>query len=471
MSGIGALLLGVLVAGVVPALIGAVSLAAWRGAELRIRLVLAALAYPVGATLVSLAMILLGIAQIPLTVVSVPMVALLLALLACFAARRWLALEEPRPWPVALLDDLGGSWLRAGLGVGVFANLAFVWFEVSRKPIEIWDAFAVWTLRAKAWSARQSLILDPADPFYLGGGARTDYPPHASLLHAWPAIGLGEWNDIVVNLPWALVYSSAVLLVYAVARLTHGRLWGWVGAFALSGLPLFVVHASHAGYADVILAAHFLLVVSTAFLADRARSLGHSSDRVWRALSVGFVLSLPLIKLEGVPLMVAAAVGLVLQSGDGGKSGRRKRWPLLLAAVLVAVMVAAANQALRDYVASTQLHVEAVGPVLSDLFLRGNWNLLWLLFWGLAVAQISGVGAAPTRRLSVMIMIPFVPFLYVLWCTDAWQFAVNRTADSRLFLALAPAAVLYVSVAAAELWAAQAAVPTPVRRGKGKKPG
>ncbi len=454
MNGYGALAFGILVAGVFPCMVGSLCLAAWLAGRVGDRLVAAGLMYPAGATLISLTMLGFGLLGVPLDRRTIAVAALLAA--AALGTIAWRALagadavdgESREPLPSGLRRPLS-----VGLGALVAAKVGFVFFEAARKPIEVWDAFAVWTMRAKVWSARQSLVLDPADPFYLGGGARTDYPPHVSLLHAWVAIGIGEWNDVLVNLPWAFYYLSAVLLVYAVARRTLSSDWAMAGAIGLSGLPLFVIHATHAGYADGILAVHFLAVAALGYTADCARGRADTDRSAWLVLWAGFLLSLPLVKLEGVPLMVAGALGVVAQaSRRGGGSARRRGMALAAVVVAVAVVVALFNQGLRNYVASTELHAGALRAVLLDLFAQGNWNLLWFLFWGLIVARFRALRGSAAGRLALVVAAPFVPFLYVLWFTDAWRFAANQTADSRLFLAVAPAAVLFVVVAMAGIW-------------------
>jgi len=455
-NGYGAVALGVLVAGVFPCMVGALCLAPWLAGRTGDRLVAAGLMYPAGATLISLTMLGLGLLGLPLDRRSIGALALLAA--AVLGAVAWRALvtggavagESPEPPPSGLPRPIA-----IGLGTLVASKIVFVFFDVVRKPIEVWDAFAVWTMRAKVWSSRQSLVLDPADPFYLGGGARTDYPPHVSLLHAWVAIGIGEWNDVLVNLPWAFYYLSAVILIYAVVRRACSSDWAMVGAVGLSGLPLFVIHATHAGYADGILAVHFLAVAALGYTADCARGRADTDRVAWLVLWVGFVLSLPLVKLEGVPLMVAGALGLAARSsGTSGGSAKRRATALAAVAVTVAVAVVFAlfNQALRNYVASTELHVGALRAVLLDLFAQGNWNILWFLFWGLIAVRFRSLRGSAAGRLALVVAAPFVPFLYVLCFTDAWRFAANQTADSRLFLAVAPAAVLFVVVAMAGIW-------------------
>jgi 4-amino-4-deoxy-L-arabinose transferase-like glycosyltransferase len=131
------------------------------------------------------------------------------------------------------------------------------------------------------------LVLDPQDPFYLGSGARLDYPPHVSLLQTWTAVWLGGWNDVLVNLPWAAYYVSAIVFLYATIAARIDRSLALAAAFCLAGLPLFVVHASIAGYAELMLSAHFLMAASMIFLWARERRT------TYFLLGLLFTLSLP----------------------------------------------------------------------------------------------------------------------------------------------------------------------------------
>ena len=450
MTGFSAVSLGILVAGIVPCLIGLVPLAALYKRHAIDRGTLLAVMYPVGATLVSLSILGLGLAELPLY--RFPIVAVAAALSAMIALVVWWRVA-PRPPEPGRADDstfpLGGVVTTVAASL-LIAKVLFVIFEIIRKPIQVWDAFAVWTLRAKVWAARESLVLDPADPFYLGGGARSDYPPHASLLHAWTAIGLGEWNDVVVNLPWAFYFFSAIAIVFVVVARVFSREWGVVCAAGLSGLPLLVMHATHAGYADMILAVHFLAACAMSFVADSERANGRGDGKGYSALSIAFLVSLPLIKLEGVSLVAAAVVGLVVQA-PRSKRGTAVRRTAAFSVAVFAVGAILANKALRKYIASSTFHPEAIWPILGDLFTQGNWNLLWYAFWGLFALRYRSLRVRPSGRLALAVAVGFVPFLYVLLATDAWLFAMNQTADSRLFLSLAPAALLYVVIALAEL--------------------
>ncbi len=452
MSDCGALFAGLVVAGVFPCSVGALCLAPWLSGRVGDRMVAVGLVYPTGATLISSAMLVLGLVEIRLDRASIAALAMSLAAILGAVAWRRLAGPNARREGEAMPPSELPLPVTFGLGALVVSKLSFVFFDVVRKPIEVWDAFAVWTLRAKVWSARQSLVLDPADPFYLGGGARTDYPPHVSLLHAWVAIGIGEWNDVLVNLPWAFYYASAVVLVFAVLRRSFSTDWGLVAAVGLSGLPLFVIHASHAGYADGILAVHFLAFCALSYLADRQRGRADADGRASLVLCVGFLLSLPLVKFEGVVLMVAGVLGLAARGPRATGKFRLRRVLVLLLVGTAALGFALFNAGIRDYISSTHFHAQAVLPVLLDLFAQGNWNLLWFVFWALVVLRMRSPSCDAAGRLALVVAMPVVPFLYVLWCTDAWHFAAGQTADSRLFLTLAPSALLFVVIAAAKAW-------------------
>jgi hypothetical protein len=396
------------------------------------------LAYPCGAVLVTAMMCGISLIDGRFTravlglAVGLPVVAL-----AWLAMRRKRRSQRERPTPL-----FASRLVEALLVVLLFSKVAYVLIEVLRRPLTAWDTFAVWGLRAKVWAARGSLVLDPHDPFYLGSGARLDYPPHVSLLQAWTAIWLGGWNDVLVNVPWAAYYVSAIVFLYGTIAARNDRTIALAAAFCLSGLPLFVVHASIAGYAELMLGVHFLIAVSMIYL--------WAAERYSPYLFFGllFTLSLPYTKLDGIPLAVAC-LGVVTMQMRSLQSWR-VRGVVLAGTTGLAVAAALRNTELRAFLASSQPHPEAIVPFFSGLFASGSWHLLWVFFLAVAALRMRACWGTPMAWLFANIAIPMAGLLYLFFFTTAARFAVLRSADSRLLLGLAPAALCFVFLAVAQ---------------------
>ncbi len=433
-AGIAPLLLAV-VAQLVIATIGGAWVWAWSGVPRRNNAAHWAAAYALGAVLTTCAMALGGLVGMPFRR---PWLAggaaALIAVALGIRRRRGAAATEARSVVPARLPRLPAI-ARAGLVLLVAVKVGFVIVELLHRPITGWDSFAVWSLRAKVWAARGGLVLDRGDWFFYGGAARPDYPPHISLLQTWTGIWIGDWHDVLVNLPWGFYYLSLLAGCYFATVPRLGRDWALAATFALAGIPLVVVHAALGGYADLVLATHFMLAVAL---------LSQPQSALDRRLGFLFALSLPLIKLEGIPL--AAACLAVAGLRGIGSAPRRNR---LLVAVLTAVAVAAAlaNQTLRDFLASAQMQPQGLRAVADGLFREGHWHFLWALFAAVAALRLRSIWNTSLGWMLFTLVAAAVPLSFALLFTDASAFANARSADSRLFLGLAPAALAFVALA------------------------
>lgn len=392
-----------------------------------------AAAYALGAVLTTCAMALAGLAGVPFRRPWLAAgAAVLIAVAVGFRRRSYDAATETHPTVSPRLPAIA----RAGLASLLAVKVGFVLVELLHRPITGWDSFAVWTLRAKVWAARGGLVLDRGDWFFYGGAARPDYPPHISLLQTWTGVWIGDWHDVLVNLPWGFYYLSLLAFCYCATAPRLGRDWALATTFALAGIPLVVVHAALGGYADLVLATHFLLAAALLWQPQSA------SDR---RLGFLFALSLPLIKLEGIPL-AAACLAIAGWRGRMGSAPRRN-W--LFVAVLTAAAVAAAlaNQTLRNFLASAQMQPQGLQAVADGLFRDGNWHFLWALFVAVAAMRLRSIWNTSLAWMLFNLVAAALPLSFALLFTDASAFASARSADSRLFLSLAPAALVFVALA------------------------
>jgi hypothetical protein len=393
-------------------------------------------AYPSGATLIAGTVYALARAGVHFTRLNFALVAVLAAAacaLLCVGRHGESAAATPLP-RLPRSEQI----LTAALCLLIGTKIVCVFLELLHRPLTPWDSFSVWALRAKIWAARGGL-LDPRDLFYSSVAVRPDYPPHVSLLQTWTAIWLGSWNDVLVNLPWGCYYSAALLFVFATLARHLPRAWALAGVFLLAGLPLFVVQAAVAGYADIVLSVHFTAAVIAVYLWASERHAVHL------AIALLFTASLPFIKLEGTPLAVACAGGLIMQT-------RLLRSAVLRALLVVTAIVLAGvsiwlNDDLRRLLLGSALHREALQPLLRSFMGLGNWHLLWPLFIAIAVLRLKRIWGTPLAWLLATVIAAMLPFFYTLLYTNAAEYVLEQTAPGRLFLNCAPAAVFFIIVA------------------------
>jgi hypothetical protein len=435
-------LLGAAVSVLLPITVGLAALAAITGPRLLGKTERLGLAYPLGAVLITAPLYGLAYAGARFTrlnFIAVAGTVLLLCLGIALRRRRPApALPPPRANPPGL-----GWVLPAALSAVALCTLLFVVFEILHRPLSPADSFTVWAMRARVWAARGTLVLNPFDPFYLGRAFRPDYPPYASLLQTWTAVWVGGWNDVIINLPWACYGASALLFVFAALSRQLPRAWAWCGACVFATIPLCVVHVALAGDADLIIAVQFAVAVVAVYL--------WASEAITAYLVIGllFAVSMPFIKLEGVPLLVAWAAGVVMQLSWLRRGGRR--WWLVAALALMAAAFVSRNFMLKHLLTTFRWHPEAVVPLLRSLMGAGNFHFLWPLFFVTGLITLRQRWKTPLAWLFATVAAPLLPFCGVFLFTGAAVYAVDRTAASRLFLQLVPAAACFVVLAAGSL--------------------
>ncbi|WP_432988641.1 hypothetical protein [Dactylosporangium sp. CA-233914] len=235
-----------------------------------------------------------------------PLIPWFAAVLAASVAVAWLV-RRAAPAP-------GGSWREAGLlGVPLLPPMLLMF----RDPVA-WDAHAIWWLHAGyfarggdfARAAMGNAALVPSHP---------DYPPLASapVGVAWRLLESYTFRPaIAVNV--AVTWSAAVLVAYAVRRVTARAPWqlsipAALGAACSAWLPQWT--APTEGYSDTMCAAAF--VAGAVLLLAPREPLGVTP------LALFLVAAAALTKNEGVAL---AEVFAVVASVRYRREIRRAAW-------------------------------------------------------------------------------------------------------------------------------------------------
>lgn len=208
-----------------------------------------------------------------------------LSVLGVLGWRRPLELGDRPPSTIALV------LVAAVLAVGVALLVLAV-----QRPVARWDAWAIWSMKAKAlasWGSFSNPVF--LDPTY--GFTHQDYPP---LLPAWQALGFMIGGDLTaswvtqVQLTWLWTTGAAASIVIADRwGLLAGLLpFAWALSPAVLGQSLW-------GFADVPMA--LMLIVGIALLA----SAGSSRTALYAGIVLG---AAGLTKGEGFLLAMLAIV-------------------------------------------------------------------------------------------------------------------------------------------------------------------
>jgi hypothetical protein len=328
-------------------------------------------------------------------------------------------------------------------------HAATILLELIARPLFPWDAWAQWATKAKVWTAMGKMVpfLAPAEWLTQGGheaytDAASHYPATVPLFQVWTALGLGRWDEALVNLPWFGLWLALVLAAYG-----HARAWplrasaALAVAFGVGSLPFANIHAMLAGYADLPQAAVYTLAALASITWARTRAAHHAVTAVLCALAC------PFIKQPGL-IWVATLVPAFLVTWNR----RLGLWLVSIgtaAALVVLGVLGRTDVAILGY----QPHVDfrPVGaPLAANLLLYGNWNLL---FWFFPIALAFG-----WRRTVSPEWLPFtltiasgvVFLLVVFFFTSASAWVENQTTVNRAVLHLAPLMAFFTATLLAE---------------------
>src|SRR5581483_4531295 len=276
--------------------------------------------------------------------------------------RRRLAAARPPPPPAAALALLA-------------ALLARAWVAFSTKPLDDYDAWAIWGMKARALT-----LLGWADPSLFASRvalpAHPDYPLLVPSLEAVAARAMGGFDPRLVHLQFLLLGVAGIAAIHALARERAPRLVVWPLLLALAAAPAFASQLLTA-YADVPLA---LLVAAGTLAAARCLDRPGPRPAATAALLLG---AAALTKEEGLLFAAAALLALLLA---------RAPWRRVLALAAGTELLLAPWQAWlflesppRDPAQALALQPPGIGTVvvrklLEDALSVPSWTLLLPLF-------------------------------------------------------------------------------------------
>ena len=360
----------------------------------------------------------------------------------------------------------GRTLLVLGLLTLIAVRLLFLGREVWLRPLFPWDAWAAWAQKTAVWFELRTLV-SFGPPFAWPGsdGAPLfttpafSYPPTIPLLQLWTLLGLGLWDDALMNLPWPLCLLALGLGLYGQARR-----WGlmplsslvWV--YLLLSLPMLDTHVALAGYADLWLATSYGFALIALLQWMRAH------DRFQLLLGVLAASMAMQMKNEGVVWVLTLAPTLLWAAG-------RKLWPLALLVGGVALLVGLAYVAApidtqlplvgRLVIRADLIQIPGLGslplayhavaiPLLRHLFAMGNWHLLWPLVTVVLIAGVFRLRHDPLLVAAYLAVGSGAAFLgCMFFFTQLGVWAEQATTLNRLVLHAVPA-TLFVTLITVE---------------------
>lgn len=409
-----------------------------------------ALSFGLGALVITLWMLALGLLQIPLHLPAVAGPLLAAALLALRGIRYGSQKQTLGQPGIDITQNRKPKtenrlfWLFFGLLAVLFlyATLRAVLY-----PIWAWDALATWGLKAKAFYLERGLDLRRFT-------AHNYYPNLVPLLLTYLYLCLGQVNDHLVKLVFPLFGAALLALVYSFLLrmgLNRTRALALTAFFALNGVT-FIVHL-YIAYADLALTYFTLAAAGLTYLW-----LAGSAPPGALPLIAAFGAGMAWCKFEGPPLaatIVLAALLTLLWLRPHGL-GRRLlslAWPV--AGIILGYLPWRLFMQLHhietgsDHILGFHFQqlVHAVPALLKALFNPEFFGLLWPAAFLAVIFQGRRVFSSPSLFLALFLGGNLLAILlgYAVAPTSAEEFPlyVRGTVD-RLLLHLAPVAALLI---------------------------
>ncbi len=338
-----------------------------------------------GYWLVTLLMRLFSFLGIPfgLPVIALPL--LLIAALTFSIGWRRAPLNLSRETcPVDALPELT-RYLFFALLAWLALRFGLLFFEVSTRPLFPWEASIQWASKAHVYFGLKSLapFVDGVTWLTAPGNVYFDNAPNLPatlpLLQAWMCVAMGEWNDVLMNLPWWAMLLALTLAVYGFMRSQGiGPFAGLITAWLVASLPLPDTHAALAGLPDLPLTGAYTLTALS--LVRWARS------RQWADLFYTLLFALIAATLWPATYVWLATLLPALLCILFPKSTRYLAVALPAFAILALLVILQTGASLSPALAGLRFDADPE-TWLSGFITAENWHLLWL---AIPIAAILG---------------------------------------------------------------------------------
>ena len=166
----------------------------------------------------------------------------------------------------------GNRFVNVFLLTGISFEALYAIFRALIKPIESYDAIAIYAIKAKIFYLARSI---PQDFFYNLGTIfpHPDYPLNIPLSETFIYLFLGNFNDQLVKIIFPLFFLAVlIILYYGIRRFADNKTYALAFTFILASVPQFNAYATNA-YVDLVLAyyACAAAIYLTLWLKDRSQ--------------------------------------------------------------------------------------------------------------------------------------------------------------------------------------------------------
>lgn len=336
--------------------------------------------------------------------------------------------------------------------------------EIVLRPLYPWDAWANWAPKAKIWFELKELtpIVSTRDwatesiqnnAYTLGIPPASKYPPIIPLIQTWIALGIGNWIDNLINLPWAFCIVALGFSFYGQGRMLGAKPHeAMFILFLLLSTPYINVHTALAGYAELWLASFYTLA-GMAFI-----NWSQTRDNKQAIICIIFAIACTQAKIPGIvwaATFIPASLFVLLP----------KRWGYFILVLMIVALI------LFFYLGGFYLDIGDMGRItlmphaiglpgigyfrinhhpvsnafMSNDLIRDNWHLMgWLVL--LVAIPLSLMALRSYKLLAANLLILMgILFLYIVFFyTGHYKSAMDSTTINRAVFHFMPLLCFYI---------------------------
>lgn len=408
------------------------------------------ISYGLGIGILSQIMLILSMLEIPLDLsnIRLPLIFLiiLLTIYYCMKTQKQNPLQEKSNRPVKPFFLQRGPMLLMYFYIGY--NIFFVLWKTFYFPIQHWDAIATIGFKAKVIFFDQTI-----HRLSLPWGA---YPLLVPFTESWTALNLGYWDDILAKTMFPTISICLLTIQYSFVKEITNKFWGMMSLCLTLSSNFYIMHSS-IGYRDIVMSYYACVSIILLLIWNKH---AHTGILALASLFTGFVT---FTKLEGTGYIFILYVLFILILTCKKSLNLAAKLKYLNIYLIPSFSIFIVFHLYKNLigVASLEQRTKLLNPdeilfrfkttylvFMENLFLTGNWNLVWFL---LLISVVLRPKVLENRKETFLMGLTLLMFfgLYFLICTFTISFnhiagVSSPTVLSRIILHFFPLAPILI---------------------------
>ncbi|MFA5261107.1 MAG: hypothetical protein WC450_07775 [Candidatus Omnitrophota bacterium] len=295
--------------------------------------------------------------------------------------------------------------------------ITFVFWRSLHIPVFVWDGVATIAYKAKIFFYNKGLVPLRILP-------HPSYPLLVPLLKTWIALNLSQWDDQLIKFFFPFTFVAYLSVQYHFLKILTNKFWALLGTALLVSSNIFVFFAT-VSYRDFFLlyfncTAIILLLLwnkerIAAYLFSAAFFSGITTFTKLEGSGYLFIhltlLGILLIRDKTIPSREKLICGMKFLLPSGG----------ILALFLTYKTLAQVPVTERIQFGFPWEHLDRIPAIFAkfgwNLFLTGNWNIIWLLLV-FCLLQLKIKKASPeTWSIIITLSLFFSLYFIIAWLT------------------------------------------------------